>query len=129
MFQPYTAAITLVVLAVYFYTIVLVGKARTQYGVKAPAITGNDNFERVFRVQMNTLEQMALFLPALWLCAVYASDLLAAVAGVAWVIGRLIYARAYVQDAGKRHLGAMITMAAAAAAFLAAAVGVIRALA
>jgi len=28
-----------------------VGKARGRYGVKAPAITGNETFERYFRVQ------------------------------------------------------------------------------
>jgi glutathione S-transferase len=127
MLQPYTAAITLVVPAFFFYTIAAVGKARGQYGIKAPAVTGNENFERVFRVQMNTLEQMALLLPALWLCAVCASDGVAALAGVVWVVGRIVYERAYVQDPSTRSLGAMVTIAATAAAFLGAAVGIIRA--
>ena len=81
MSQPYTAAVTLIALLVYFLIIGAVARARSQYGIKAPAVTGNEHFERAYRVQMNTLEQMALFLPALWLYAAYVSDRGAAVGG------------------------------------------------
>ena len=62
MSQPFTATVTLVALLLYFVIIGSVARARARYGVKAPAVTGNEHFERAYRIQMNTLEQMALFL-------------------------------------------------------------------
>ena len=73
-----TAIVTLLAVMFYFYTSVQVARARVAYDVKAPAISGNPDFERIFRVQMNTLEWMPIFLPALWLFAIYLSDLTAA---------------------------------------------------
>jgi glutathione S-transferase len=128
MSQPATAAVTLIALVIYFYTIVAVGRARAQYGIKAPAVTGNEHFERAYRVQMNTLEQMALFLPALWLYAAYVSDRGAAVGGLIWVVGRVIYALAYVRDPASRGRGAMVTMFATVGLWLGSAYGVVRAL-
>ena len=69
-----TALVTLLAIALYFYTGLLVGQARRRTGIKAPATTGDPAFERVFRVQMNMLEWMPIALPALWLFAVYISD-------------------------------------------------------
>jgi glutathione S-transferase len=128
MSQPYTAAVTLIALLVYFYTVGAVGRARVQYGIKAPAVTGNEHFERAYRVQMNTLEQMALFLPALWLYAAYVSDRGAAVGGLVWVVGRVVYALAYTRDPTSRGPGAMITVVASAGLWLGALYGVARAL-
>src|SRR5271154_4182263 len=128
MSQPYTAAVTLLALLVYFLITGSVARARAKYGVKAPAVTGNEHFERAYRVQMNTLEQMALFLPALWLYAAYVSDRGAAVGGLIWVVGRVIYALAYVRDPASRGPGAMISLIAAAGLWLGAAYGVVRAL-
>jgi glutathione S-transferase len=124
----YTAVATLLALALYFALIVVVGQARGKYGIKAPAVTGNEHFERAYRVQMNTLEQMALFLPALWLYAAYVSDRGAAVGGLIWVVGRVIYALAYVRDPASRGPGAMITLLASAGLWLGALYGVVRAL-
>jgi glutathione S-transferase len=128
MTQPATAAVTLIALVIYFYTIGAVARARAQYGIKAPAVTGNEHFERAYRVQMNTLEQMALFLPALWLYAAYVSDRGAAVGGLIWVVGRVVYALAYVRDPASRGPGAMVTLLATAGLWLGAAYGVVRAL-
>lgn len=100
-----TTLITLLAIAVYFYTGILVGRARQTYGIKAPATTGNPNFERAFRVQMNTLEWMPLFLPSLWLFALTVGDVPAAVLGVVWIVGRLLYIRAYISAAEKRGPG------------------------
>src|SRR6478736_4650779 len=94
-----TALITCLAIAVYFSTSILVSRARTAYGIKAPAITGNPDFERVFRVQMNTLEWMPLFLPSLWLFAIYISDAIAAVLGLVWIAGRILYMTGYSQAA------------------------------
>ena len=61
---PNTAAVTLLGLLLYFYMSLNVGRARVRFGVKAPATSGQPDFERVFRVHMNTLEWMPIFLPA-----------------------------------------------------------------
>jgi glutathione S-transferase len=101
----YTALVTLLSLLFYFYTTTRVSKARTEYGVKAPAISGNSDFERVFRVQMNTLEWLPIFLPSLWLFAIYISDWLAALIGLVWIAGRIAYLIGYAQAAAKRGPG------------------------
>ena len=101
----YTTLITLLSLAVYFYAGILVGRARQTYGVKAPATTGNPDFERLFRAQMNTLEWMPMYLPALWLFALSVGDIPAAVLGVAWIFGRLLYIQSYKTAAEKRGPG------------------------
>src|SRR5580693_9322793 len=101
----YTAGATLLMLLLYFVLTGVAGRARAKYGVKAPAVTGNEHFERAYRVQMNTVEQMALFLPALWLYAAYVSDRGAAVGGLVWVVGRVIYAHAYTRDPASRGPG------------------------
>jgi glutathione S-transferase len=82
-----------------------VGKARDKYAVKAPATAGNDMFERYFRVQMNTLEQLVVFLPSIVLFAHYADPRIAAALGLVFVIGRALYFRAYTRDPGSRTLG------------------------
>jgi glutathione S-transferase len=82
-----------------------VSKARQAFGIKVPAITGNPDFERVFRVQMNTLEWMPIFLPSLWLFAIYISDPIAAVIGLVWIVGRILYMTGYSQAAEKRGRG------------------------
>ncbi len=82
-----------------------VGGARGKYGVKAPATTGNELFERYFRVQQNTLEQLVAFIPGLYLFAHYFNPLWAAAIGVIYLIGREIYASSYVKDPAKRSAG------------------------
>ena len=101
----FTALVTLLSLMFYFYTTTRVSKARTEFGVKAPAISGNPDFERVFRVQMNTLEWLPIFLPSLWLFAIYISDWLAALIGLIWIGGRIVYLIGYAQAAAKRGPG------------------------
>jgi len=101
----YTALVTLLAIVLYFYTGVLVAKARGKYGVKAPATSGNPDFERVFRVQMNTLEWMPIFLPALWLFALYVNDWAAAALGLVWIAARIHYICGYSAAAEKRHHG------------------------
>ena len=86
-----------------------VGKARGRYGVKAPAITGNEIFERYFRVQQNTLEQLIVFLPGLYLFSHYFSPPAAAALGVVYLIGREVYAATYVKDPAKREMGYGLT--------------------
>ncbi len=84
---------------------VLVGNARQRYGVTAPAVSGNDMFERYFRVQMNTLELMVMFLPALWLASLFVRPLWTTVLGAIYLIGRLLYWCGYVAAPAKRGPG------------------------
>jgi uncharacterized membrane protein YecN with MAPEG domain len=86
-----------------------VGKARERHGIKAPAITGNEVFERTFRVQQNTLEQLIVFLPGLYLYSHYFSPIVAAALGVVYLIGREVYSAAYVKDPAKRSAGFGLT--------------------
>ena len=82
----FTALVTCLAIAFYFFTSIQVSKARVAFGIKVPAISGNPDFERVFRVQMNTLEWMPIFLPSLWLFAIYIGDAVAAVLGNAGAV-------------------------------------------
>ena len=86
-----------------------VGKARGRYGVRAPAITGNETFERYFRVQQNTLEQLIVFLPGLYLFSRYLNPLVAAGLGVIYLIGREVYAASYVKEPSNREVGYGLT--------------------
>lgn len=100
-----TALVTCLAILFYFYTSIRVAHARTAFGVKAPAITGNPDFERVFRVQANTLEWLPIFLPSLWLFAIYVGDIYASLAGLVWIVGRVLYMTGYERAAEKRSLG------------------------
>src|SRR5579864_6032065 len=82
-----------------------VGRARTRYQVRAPATTGNEVFERYFRVQMNTLEQLVIFIPSILIFAHYLSPYVAAVLGAVFLIGRYVYFAAYVKNPARRELG------------------------
>ncbi len=88
------------------------GKARGEAGVPAPAMSGHPNFERHVRVQENTVEQLVIFLPALFLFAIYASELWAAALGAVFILGRGLYAYAYVHDPAKRGPGFALTLGA-----------------
>jgi glutathione S-transferase len=114
----FTALVTCLAVGLYFFTCVQVAKARAAFGIKVPAITGNPDFERVFRVQMNTLEWMPIFLPSLWLFAIYISDPVAAAIGVVWIVGRILYMTGYSQAAEKRGRGFGVQALAAGALWL-----------
>ena len=94
--------VTFLALLTYFWTSIRVAQARHKYGVTAPAVTGAPEFERTYRVQVNTLEWLPLFLPSLWLFAWYWNGKLAAAIGVVWILARIYYAITYVKDPAKR---------------------------
>jgi glutathione S-transferase len=89
----------------FFVFCMAVGRARETYKVPAPATTGNEVFERYFRVQMNTLEQLIIFIPSIVMFAAYLSPVWAAALGAVYLIGRIMYFRAYVKAPGSRSRG------------------------
>ena len=97
--------VTVLALLQFLYFGILVSRARERSGVKAPAMTGNEVFERYVRVQANTLELLILFLPALWLAVAHIGALWLALLGALYLIGRFIYLGAYVANPSKRSLG------------------------
>ena len=101
-------AVLAVVQLIYFG--MLVGRARGMYGVKAPAVSGHEMFERAYRVQMNTLELMVVFLPMLFIAARYWPQAYVAGAGLVYLLGRFIYWRSYVSAPASRGLGFALSM-------------------
>lgn len=108
------AIVVLLALIEYFTFSGQVGVARGKYEIDAPATTGHPIFERTLRVQQNTLEQLIIFLPAIWLFGMYVNPGIAALVGLIFIVGRAIYARSYVAEPSKRTAGFMVTFAAQA---------------
>lgn len=108
----YTAIVTILAVLFCFYIATRVAAAHVKFGVKLPAVSGHPDFERIYRVQMNTLEWMPIFLPLLWLSAFYFSDRASALVGLLWIAGRIVYFRGYREAVEKRRPGFFIqTMA------------------
>lgn len=103
--MAYVDIVTILAVFQFIVFAMKVGRARGRYGVKAPATTGNEIFERHFRVQQNTLELLVCLLPGLYFCSRYWNPLIGAALGVVYLIGREIYAATYVKDPAKRGLG------------------------
>jgi glutathione S-transferase len=120
----YPSLVTALTLIVYQVLTVNVGRARMKYKIMPPAMSGDENFERVVRVQQNTLEQLVFFLPALWLFSFYVNPLWGAGLGSVWLIGRIIFAWGYYQAAEKRVAGFAISTLSGISLVLGALVGI-----
>jgi uncharacterized membrane protein YecN with MAPEG domain len=105
-----------------------VGNARARFGIQAPATSGNEEFERYFRVQQNTLELLIVFLPVLAVAAAYWNPLWVAAVGAMYLVGRLIYFRAYVREPRQRSLGYALSIVPVLVLAIGAVIGVVRAL-
>ena len=121
----YVHIVALLAILQFIYFGILVGQARGKYSIKAPAMTGNEHFERAVRVQMNTLEQLVCFVPALLMAAVYWPQAYVAALGVVYLVGRAIYQRAYAADPAKRGLGFGLTILPTLLLILAGVVGAV----
>lgn len=123
------AIISVLMLAQYFYFTMRAGMARGKDKVVAPAMTGDEAFEKRLRVQLNTLEQMAIALPAMWLCALYFRLDVAAVSGLVYLVGRFMYSHGYLSaSASKRGPGMGLTMLSSIVMLAATLFGALRAL-
>ncbi len=115
--MPYTsvALVTLLAVLVYFWMAAMVARTRRRVGIFAPAMTGDPMLERTIRAHVNTLEWFPVFLPSLWMFAIYWSPRAATALGVVWIVGRIIYFRGYQMAPEKRRPGFFIQAAAASA--------------
>ncbi len=117
--------VTVFALIVFFVVTINIGRSRAKFGIKPPEMTGDPEFERTVRVQQNMLEQMVMFLPAMWIFAMVVSPMYAAGLGAVWVVGRILYAWGYYQAAEKRGPGFGISSLATIALLLGSLIGVV----
>jgi glutathione S-transferase len=124
-----SAAVTIISILFVFYTGINVAQMRGRHKIAAPAVVGNPEFERAYRVQVNTLEQFVMFLPLLWLATTYFQSLawLPAVFGIVWVIGRFVYLQGYMAAPEKRSTGFLITIVATAGLLVLSIIGIVQA--
>jgi uncharacterized membrane protein YecN with MAPEG domain len=109
--MEFTALVTLLLLLQYLLFAFLVGRERVRHGIEAPACSGHPDFDRAYRVQMNTLEQLIIVLPAMWITALYFSlPIVAPLLGLGFFVGRILYRNEYVRDPGTRTPGMAIGM-------------------
>jgi glutathione S-transferase len=119
------ALATIAALLVYVSSFILAARMRGKHHVKAPSIDGPEEFKRALRIQTNTLEQLALFLPSLWLFAVYLSPLWATILGGVWVAGRILYIVTYFRDPASRGPGFVTAMTATGVLLVGALIGIV----
>jgi len=125
--MPFVELIAVAAVSQFFFFGAMTGRARRLSGLKAPAMTGHEGFERMYRVQMNTLETLVALLPALFLAGKYWPSWLVGGLGAVYVIGRFVYWRAYVVQPASRGLGFMLSMLPTLALLLLAMVGILQA--
>lgn len=123
-----TAIVTVLAVLMFFWTGLLVARMRGKHDIKAPATTGNPEFDRAFRVQMNTLEQIVVFLPLLWLSNSYFMPMpyLTGALGLVWIVGRVMYATGYMADPSKRSTGFLISLLATAGLLITTVIGIVQ---
>ena len=125
MVSTFPALVTALALLVYAAVFMATARARARYGIQAPAVTGAPEFERAFRIQQNTMEQLIWFLPALWLFAFYVSPTWGGLLGLVWIGGRVHYALSYYRDPEARGPGFITGFASAAVLLVGALLGIL----
>ena len=124
--MSYVYLTTLLILLEYLFIGYFVSRARARYKVKAPAVTGHETFERWFRVQQNTIEQLIVVLPCMWIFGLTLNPLWAAALGAAFVVARIFYANGYIKTGGGRHYGFMAGLYATIALLTGAVIGTLK---
>ena len=124
--MAYATMIAMLALVQFQYFGVAVGRARGRHGVAAPAVSGDETFERFHRAHQNTLEQLVVFIPALYACAYFAHEMLAVAGGVLYLVGRAWYFRAYIVEPATRGKGMVMTMLASLILLVAGLIGALR---
>ena len=126
--SPWIVLVTLATVFFYLLTGLNAASTRGKTKIAAPAMSGDPLLERALRVQGNTLEWIVIFLPSLWLWAAYLDPRVGAVLGVIWILGRYLYMRGYMQEAGKRSTGFLVQALATVILFFGALIGVLASL-
>jgi glutathione S-transferase len=124
-----SAVVTILSILFVFYTGINVAQMRGKHKISAPAVTGNPEFERAYRVQVNTLEQFVMFLPLLWLATSFFQSLawLPAVFGLVWIVGRFMYMQGYMIAPEKRSTGFLVTSLGTAGLLVLSLIGLVQA--
>ena len=126
--MSYVYLVILLMLVEYLFMGYFVSRARTRFKFPAPATTGHPEFERYLRVQQNTVEQLIVVIPALWIFAVTLNPSWAALLGAVFIVGRAIYAWGYIQAPAQRHYGYMIGFVPMIVLLVGAFLGVVKAM-
>ena len=106
--MEFVALVTLLLLCQYVVFMGMCGKARARSGIVAPSVTGDETFERAYRVQMNTVEQLVIALPAMWVSGMYFMPMVAAALGLVFFVARMMYRVSYMKDPESRGPGMII---------------------
>ena len=121
--MAWVTIVAMLALLEYFFFGIKVGQARGKFGVKAPATSGNEQFERYHRVHQNTMEQLVMFIPSLFTFATFVSTLWAAILGIVFIIGRAVYFNLYIGNPDKRGPGVLISLLATAVLVIGSVIG------
>jgi uncharacterized membrane protein YecN with MAPEG domain len=124
--MAYVTVVVMLALVEYLYFGVAVGRARARHGVVAPAVSGDESFERFHRAHQNTLELLVVFVPAMYAAGYFANQWFAVVVGVVFVLARAHYFRSYIADPTRRGIGMLASMLACLALIAASLVGAVR---
>jgi len=103
------AIVTILALGQFVLFSIQVGSMRVKHGIKAPEVTGHPDFERMLRIQQNTMEQLVAFIPALWIFGYLVNPFWGAAIGLVFIVGRFVYRASYLKDPGSRGPGFTIT--------------------
>lgn len=123
--MKYSAVIILIALFQYLFFTVRVGLSRGKYGVDAPSTTGDETFERLFRVQQNTMEQLVIFIPAMIAFSMYLSARWVLLPGLLFIVGRQLYSMEYIKNPASRTPGMALSLLSNAALLLGALIGLL----
>ncbi len=99
------AIIIVLALMQFVYFGIRVGQMRAKHGVKAPEMTGDPEFMRMFRIHQNTMEQLVVFIPALWIFVQYWEPKWGAAIGLIYIASRFVYYLGYLKDPKDRGRG------------------------
>lgn len=102
------AIVTLLCCLLLFGMALTVARTHSKTGILAPAMTGDPTLERAIRAHSNSLEWLPVFLPSMWLFAIYWSAWWAAALGALWIVGRIAYFVGYMTAPMKRYPGFFI---------------------
>lgn len=123
--MEFTALIITLALAQYVFFTVRVGTSRGKYGIEAPKTVGDETWERLFRVQQNTLEQLIIFIPLMVVFSMFVSAKWVLVPGIVFIVGRQLYSYEYIKNPGSRVPGMALSLFANAVLLIGALVGLV----